>query len=350
MDRILLSATLLVAIWLSLLLPAGIVASSGNDRVEQKGVAMFELRSLPIAGAHQIDGLKLVDASGVPKLLYSTQSSAERGGQYEMVISAVSVGDAGSPSEVATLRRLLPVPPLWDARLDEKGNYDFVLESAGGAINSILFTDGRGQSYPLGPTQSFESFTRPHFVRGDPGTVVPDIGATADERKVVVFPQFDGNREGPHVALADGEDGIVIGSIDRMVVAKSPVSGPAAYDVPPGQLSLIRLDAVEGTANGPQGAASKPFPDRVVYEFDAASGRGEVFVFATAKPSVLLLGSRPARAIQLAASDRRWLNALSLPTISVSETHVHIAAVANRGAKNAVVLYGALAIDSVLAP
>jgi hypothetical protein len=221
--------------------PNGAVIMSNDPEAgaAQDDNQSFVMRPLRLADAPAIDALKLVEKAGQPTLLYSTRAGRD-GGPYELVIHAVTVADATRTTEVARISQLLP-PPSWDAR-PVGDRYVILYEMSGGAVGAILFQDVQGDTRRVSVEHPFESFSRPHFVRGWTSTGTPDVGAVADLKKVVVFP---GGTVQPvkYVALADGADGIVGGTTDRWVVAKSIMSGDALFGTLPGRLTLSRVGA-----------------------------------------------------------------------------------------------------------
>lgn len=301
---------------------------------EQDDGQPFMLRPLPIADAPAIDAIKLVERQGQITLLYSTQDRS-RPYQYQLVIHAAPVADITRTSEVARIARMLPVTPRWDAQPAGDG-YEIVYEVAGGAINDIDVQDAQGNSTTVSTEHSHESFTRPHFVRqgGDGGT--SDVGAVADRKRVVVFP--GGTKAAvKYTSLADGDDGIVGGTLDRWVAAKNIMSGATLFNAPPGRLTLSL-----------SGSVAAVVPDLLVYEFDAAALANDVVVFATSKPALLILGRRPERPLRLAAEDRASLSQLSRPTVLVASQRVHLAAIVRPRSDQAVILYGAVPVGALL--
>lgn len=303
------------------------------------------LRELPIVDSPHVDGIKLVAVRDKLMLIYSIQKS-DPPLHYEMAVFAASVEEPAAMEPVATVKRLLPAPPMWDARYDEATqSLELIYEQAGGALSSLIFQDGAGRATCITSNHPFESFFRPHFLRGAERTT-PDIGAVVDNRSVVVFPHSAKLEPTEYVSLTPHGDGLVGQSDERWVVAKSVLSGSALFDVLPGRLSLMHFP----TDQRQQEPRSTAFPDVVAFEFDAANVDSDVVVFATGKPSVLLLGSRPGRPKHLTASDRRWLGRLSRPTIHVASEFVHLAAIANRESPHAVVLYAEIPIRQLLSP
>jgi hypothetical protein len=294
------------------------------------------LRPLPIE-ASAIDGLQLVDTPDGPMLLYSTQSEQD-GRSYALVIRALTIGDAPRSVEVARIPRLLPVPPQWDARPAGAG-WEVVYEVAGGAVNWIERRDAQGNVTNVSAEYPIESFTRPHFVKT--GGASPDIGAVVDLQRVVVFP--GGARQAvKYVVLAEGADGLVGGATERWVVSKNMMSGIALFDAPAGRLTISR---------GAGGAAGRSLmvPDLIVHEIAADDLGGDVLVFATGRPAVLIAGRRPDRPYAVAAENRSWLLQLSRPTLLVTADRVHVAAVANPLTGQAQVVYGSVPLRA-LAP
>ena len=294
------------------------------------------LRELPVAEASAIDGLKLVEKAGQITLLYSTQEQSEPY-PYALVIHAAPLSDTARASEVARIPRRLGVAPLWDAR-PAGDRYEILYEVAGGAINDIGLQDAEGNVRHLAAKHALESFTRPHFVRQDGGAATSDVGAVADRTKVVVFP--GGTKEDVnYVVLADGDDSIVGGTTERWVAAKNFMSGESLFNTLPGRLTLSFVL--------PAGTRSTTVPDVLVYEFDAAPLASDVVVFATSKPALLILGSRPHRPFRLTAENRQSLSQVSRPSILVNSQFVHLAAIANARSDRAAILYGAVPIAAL---
>jgi hypothetical protein len=314
------------------------MSSMAGSAAEEDGNRGLTLRPVRIAGARAIDGLKLVEAAGQPTLLYSTQAETPDR-RYELVIRAAPIADMTRATEVARIGRMLPTPPQWDAR-PVGDRYEIVYEMAGGAVNAVLFQDGQGNTRRVSDEHPFESFTRPHFVRAGRGSTT-DVGAVADLKKVVVFPRGT-IQSAAYTALADGADGIVGGTMDRWVVAKSAMSGAALFDTLPGRLTLSWVGATD--------VRRIMVPDLLVYELDAAPLANDIVVFATSKPALLIRDRRLDRPYQLAAEDRRWLLWLSQPTILVTAQSVHLAALAHPGRDEAVVLYAAMPITALGGP
>jgi hypothetical protein len=312
-----------------------IMSNHGEAGTAQDDNQPFMMRPLRIAAAPAIDALKLVEKAGQPTLLYSTRTAPD-GGPYELVIHAAPVADATRTSEVARISEMLP-PPSWDAR-PVGDRYELLWESAGGAIGAIVFQDTQGDTKQVSVAHPFESFSRPHFVRGWTNAGTPDVGAVSNLQKVVVFP---GGTTQPvkYVALAEGVDGVVGGTTERWVAAKSDMSGDPLFGRLPGRLTLSRV--------GGAGTRSATVPDFLAYELDAAPLGSDVVVFATSKPALLIVSRRPERPYRLGAEDRSWLLRLSGPTILVTAQAVHIAALVSRGSDQAFVLYGTVPIGAL---
>jgi hypothetical protein len=309
-----------------------------NDReagAAQSDNQSFMMRPLRFPATPPVDALRLVEKGGQPTLLYSTRAGSDPG-PYELVIHAAPVADVSRTTEVARVSQSLP-PPSWDAR-PVGDQYEIVYEQAGGAVGAILFQDIQGNTKRVSVEHPFQSFSRPHFVRGWTHAGTPDVAAVADLKKVVVFP---GGTKQPvkYLALADGADGIVGGTTDRWVAAKSMMSGDALFGTLPGRLTLSRV--------GAGGARTATVPDFLAYELDAAPLGNDVVVFATSRPALLILGQRPERPYRLSAEDRSWLLRLSRPTILVTAQAVHIAALVSPGSDQAFVLYGTVPIGAL---
>jgi hypothetical protein len=315
-------------------------AARGSGEASER----LSLRPLALPDASRIDGLKLLETGDGPVLLFSTQERTALGG-YEMLIRAAPVNDPARVTRVAAVERLLPVPPLWDARLRANGEIELVFELAGGAINALMLQDAAGARRSVSAAHPFESFHRPHFVRVAPGSRSADVGAVADHKAVVVFPDALVSNAPSYVALASGAEGLVGGMVDRWVVLKILVGGPALFDVMPGQLALARTAPVRGQQTG-----AMPFPGTLAYEFDATGLGHEVAVFATGTPAVLLLSARPAEPRLFDAPNLQWLSLLSRPAMAVGATHLHLAALVEPGTPGAVVLYGAIPLSALKEP
>ncbi len=293
--------------------------------------AALALRTLHIADAARIDGLKLVEIAGWPTLVYSVQEQGPEG-QPQLVIYAVAIADLSRVQEIARVDRLLPPPPRWDAQATDDG-YDLVYEAAAGATDSIVWRNAQGETRLVSMAHPFESFHRPHFVRTASGEPTTDIGATADKKAVVVF---SSGAESPakHVGLAPGDEGLVGGAGGHWVAAKIATSGPTMFEVLPGRLVV--------TTSGANVAQSIRIPDLIMFEFDAAALGDDVLIFATGNPAVLVRASRPAQLLPITAQAREELPQLSRPTLFVGARAIHIAALANPGSERAVVVYATL--------
>jgi hypothetical protein len=315
----------------------GVVVGSYVDSASgQDDSQSFRLRVLPIAAAPAIDRLKLVEASGQVTLLYSTQERGEPS-PYELVIHAAPIADVARVSEVARIPRMLGVAPQWDA-LPVGDRYEILYEVAGGAINDIHFQDAQGNTTRVSLEHSHESFTRPHFVRQSADAGTADVGAVADRKKVVVFP--GGTKQTvKYVALTDGDDGVVGRATEHWVAAKNLMSGDTLFNTLPGRLTLSFVV--------PAAVRSTSVPDLLVYEFDAAAIANDVLVFATSKPALLILASRPHRPFRLSTEIQRSLSQLSRPTVLVTSQLVHLAAIVSVRSDQAVVVYGTVPVDAL---
>lgn len=292
----------------------------------------FVMNPLPVPNAPAIDGLALVERRGVPTLLFSTQAA---GPGYQLVLHAAPVADASRAAEVMRIDRMLPVPPAWDARPAGTG-FDVVYERALGAVNAIVFRDAQGNTVSVSEAHPSESFSRPHFVDAAGG---PDIAATADFRRIVVFP--GGARAAvKYLPLADGADGVVGGAAERWAASKNSMSGEPMFDVLPGRLTVTRIGA-GGTRT------AETVPDFLAYELDAAPNGGDVVIFATSRPAQVFLASRAERPFRLSAANRAWLLQLSRPAVLVTAQAIHLAAIAQPQTDEAAVLYGTLPLSAL---
>ncbi len=316
-----------------------------NTQPATADAGAIRLRSLPVQGASQIDGLRLVETQAGPVLLYSTQvCRTPRRGLYdcEMRISAVAADQPERVTPVATLPRLLPSPPSWDARAVQ-GGYEVLFEEAGGAIYSLQLRDASSQITSPSSARFLQSFTRPRFVRGMAAAQSRATIAIVDDQKLAVLPEVGAQP----IVLVDAAEGVVgRAQHDFWAVTKTFVGGPAMYDESPGRLAVSRWAGFDAAA----GASSTAFPGFLGFEFDAAWLGNDVIVFATGKPAALLRSSQPARAIALVAEDRQWLSRLSRPTISVANGRVHVAAIVDPATEGARIVYGDFAVDVALRP
>ena len=305
---------------------------------------LFHLEKIAVTDASTIDRIKLVGTKKSIALLYSIRE-ADSSRRSAVTIHAITPADPAKITGVRKISMLLSARISWDARSKDGDSYEIVYQEAGGAVNSLIFSSATGDTLGFTTHYPFQSFSHPHFIRSSFWKVDPAIAATVDKKKIVIFKCVSILQEPTYDYLAEGYQGIVGGEDKPWVVVKHSHSGNALLDVMPGRLSLIPSQTLTK-----MGAAVQelPFPDRDVYEFDAASLSDDVLVFATGKPSVLLLGSRRAHPIQLSAKERSWLSRLSSPTIYVDKTTVHIAGLMNPGSKTAAVLYGAFLITDLL--
>ena len=290
----------------------------------------FRLRPLAIANPKKVDGLRIVERRGAPTLLFSTQASND--GQYQLVIHAAPIASIAEVTEVARVDRLLPVPPQWDAR--PVGNsFELLYEVAGGAVNAIAYQDSHGEIRRVSTEHPFETFGRPHFVGDRLTGEAPDVATIAQLQKLVVFLRGTTQQE-KYRALADGEDGVVVDLRHNLYVTKSEMSGPAMFDVLPGRLTIHVGESED--------RRSTVVPDVLAYELDADALGSDLVVFATSKPAFVVVGRRPQRTYRLEADDAAWVLQLSRPAVLVSPDVVHVAAIANPGSDQAVILYGAI--------
>ena len=306
----------------------------------------LKLEVLPIVDVAQVDGLKLLQTAEGTQLLYSKQVCRSPAlGLYDcaMEIRAVAVSDPSHAVLVASLPRLLPPRPGWDARVSAAGAYEFLYEEAGGAVNRLLHRDPAGRVTSPSAAHPFGSFTGPRFVRGGPAAA-GEMSAVLNSRTMVLFPASKGGPPSKSVALGSAVDGVVGGGY--WTVLKTRLAGETSFDVTPGRLSWLRFNTPAAAA----AASPQPFPGFLAFELDALDVGGEVVVFATGKPAALLTGSAPARPIHLAAEDRSWLSALSRPTLSLAANRIQLAAIANPGTPEARVLYGDFPVAALVPP
>lgn len=323
----------------------------GNDGGAAPPTGQF--RALPWPRASEVDGLKLIEGANGPWLLVSEQQTnapGAGGSRYAMQVSVAPIADPAQLKPVASLPRLLPPPPRWDARKAEHGGFEIVYEEAGGALYQLKLWDGSGP--PTAPTRAhrLQSFTRPRFVRA--GGASAEISAVLDDaRAVVLSPQAGGSWTHRELAPSPSSppvDDVVVGQRGGWwMVAKTPVSGAALGDTRPGLLSLHRVVPSDAA----QLVTSTRFAGFLGFELDAATlPSGEVVVFATGRPPALLLASRPSRPIRLSAAEPGWLQGLSHPTLSVAADRVRLAAIAHGGTAQARIVYAELPLRALEQP
>lgn len=300
------------------------------------------LKKIDLKETSTIDRVKLVGTRDKVVLLYSIRGAELNGST--VTIHATTLAEPEKSASVMKIRTLLPARIAWDAQSKDGDSYEFVYELAGGALNSLAFASTTGKALDITTHYPFESFFHPHFIRSSSQKGAPAIAATVDKKKIVLFKQAGTAQEPTYHELAGGDDGLVGGENEPWVVIKHGQSGQTLFDVLPGRLGLVP------SRSSKSGAAAQEivFPDRVVYEFDAAPLADDVLVFATGKPSVLLLGSRRAHPIQLSAKERSWLGRLSSPSLYVDGMSVHIAGLLNPGAATAAVVYGSCPVADLV--
>ncbi len=303
------------------------------------------LDEIVMKDASAVDRIKLVGNQEAPLLLYSTRTTSHQGS-----LTAIYATTPADPSKFTLVREiamLLPSLIAWDARSTSGGAYELVYQEALGATNALAWSPPVGKPLSFTTHYPFENFFGPHFVRSRPQLPTPAIAAIVDDKKIVLFRQVSASQEPTYDVLDEADNGIVGGIVggagEPWVVIKRLKSGRVLFDSPPGSLAL----QYARTPNPGGGRQELVFPDRIAYEIDAAPLGDDVLVFATGKPSVLLMGSRRARPILLSAKKRTWLSQLSSPTLLVSETSLHVAALLNPGTAHAAVLYGSCAISSL---
>jgi len=238
--------------------------------------------------------------------------------------------------EVASLPRPLPPPPRWDARATEGGGYEILFEETGGALYRLRLRAPSGALSSPSAAEPLRSFSAPRFVRSSQGDgSAPAVTASLDGKTLAVFA---GARGAPSacIALADAPEGVAGHAAGLWVVTRTTVSGEPAFDALPGRLAFLRLTRLDAAAV----TSTTAFPDLLAYELDAAPLDGDVVVLATGKPAVVVLASRPARAIALAAREPGRASRLSRPTISTGGGRVRVAAIANPGTNDARIMYG----------
>jgi len=312
--------------------------ASGNESPQ----TVVTLKKIGLKEAPTVDRVKLVGTRDSVVLLYSIRGAELHGST--VAIYATTPAEPERSASVMKIRTLLPARIAWDARIKDGDSYELVYEVAGGALNSLRFASATGEALDITTHYPFESFFHPHFIRSNSQNITPAVAATVDKKKIVLFKQVGTAQEPTYRDLSVGDDGIVGGENEPWVVVKHGQSGQALFDVLPGRLGLV------SSRSPKSGAAAQEivFPDRVAYEFDAAPLADDVLVFATGKPSVLLLGSRRAHPIQLSARERSWLGRLSSPSLYVDGTLVHIAGLLNPGAATAAVLYGSCPVADLV--
>jgi hypothetical protein len=304
------------------------------------------LRTLPIPDPAAIDGLRLIETPAGPLLFYSVQvCRSPRRGLYDcqMEIRAVAPGDPTRVIWVASLPRPLPPPPRWDVRAAVGGGYQILFDEAGGALSRILLSDAVVRPVPPGAETAFQSFASPRFVRTTSAAQANAFSATLDGKALIVFADIGAPPPLKWMQLADTPDGVVGEAMGIWWVTKAKFGGVAAYNEMPGRLFLSRRSGLGAAAD----ISTTSFPGTIAFEFDAVAIDAEIVIFATGKPAVLLLASRPARPVMLVAKERHWLSHLSRPTVSGSGGRLHIAAMANPHGDDAQVLYGDFAVDAL---
>jgi len=339
---------------------SGSAAIGGADQGTKKKACVavtaepFALRVLPIAEAQRIDQLRFLDsedAGAPPLLLVSMQEMLTppvAGNRYALSVSALAPGNMGRLIPVAKVPRFLPPVPDWDARRsDAGGKPELVYEQPQGALYRLFVREGSGATSSADAAQPLRSFQSPRFVRGAPGSSPADVAAVLDKKELVVFtPPF---REGapPPPVLAPAYDAVVgIGPSGPWAVTRTTVHIPGDFGGLPGRLALLRFKSLAAAAV----TSTTPFAGFIAVEMDAVGLAGDVVVFATGKPSALLLASRPSQRIELAADDRAWLSALSRPAISFDGQTLRMAAIVHAGTSDAKILYGEVPASALLRP
>lgn len=326
----------------------GLILLLPGPRINRKAVphmqdtpAIIPLFPLSVEVASAITRVQLLARPQGIELLYSvTQPLPGSNRGYETSISSTRLGTgAHPPARVFLIPQLLPPPPSWDVALSPQGLYSVVYERALGATYAVNLRDREQAEQEITSDYPFESFTRPHFVKGAQGPVQA-ITAISDEKSGVLFARGRGGRE----KLCDCDQAMVVKYLnDFLLFYKVIIPGRVrGNSIQPGKLRYVRL----GSGLAPLGMPMEPLPGRVVFEFDVASHDGNLAVLATTEAGTILAqGSlkEPLRPAELEESKKGQL--ATSPTVLVTDSHVYVGILEGAQTRQARVLTGSTEIE-----
>ncbi len=331
--------------WIILGLPLLLRLLAINCKVEAdmpKTTSEIPLSAVPVDGASAISKVQLVPGEKSIELLYSmTRPLTANGRGYETSISSIGIGNGGHPSSrLFSIPQLLAPPPSWDAAPASLGLYSVVYEKALGATFTLLLRDAKQAETAVTADYPFESFTKPHFIKGSQDDSTRMLTAISDEKSAVLFTRGPDGRYQRRAKLCDCSDAVILRYRNEFllfykVVTPGPVRGNL---IQPGTLRYARLasDFV------PTGTPVEALPGSVVFEFDVAAHEGNLAILATTKSGTILArGASLKEPLRLDAFEEKQKGELaSSPSVLVTDSRVDVAIMESAQKRQARLLIG----------
>jgi hypothetical protein len=235
-----------------------------------------------------ISTLKLLDSTQQALFLFSSNPTRPSSGiDYETVVSSVPFEQTGgSPSNLFTIRQLLPSPPSWDVAVDSQRLFSLTYDDASGATYSVLVRSPAGKEFSLVAKNQFESFVSPSFVKRDLDVPAQFLTAIGEKDRGVLFRRDASGNYLERSKLCDCAALKLLKRSDGFALLyKSVVPGPVrGVSTLPGRLFVAILDRELRTVSSPK----ELFPGRTIFEFDADTTPERVAIFATSSTGTFL--------------------------------------------------------------
>lgn len=297
-----------------------------------------------------IYALKLLESAQQVLFLFSTNpTSSPTGIDYQTVVSSLPFDQTGrSPSNLFSIRHLLPPPPSWDVAVDSQQLLLLAYEEASGATYSVLVRSSAGIESSLVAKNQLESFVSPSFVKRDLDRPPQFLTAVSEKYHGVLFRR---DASGNYLERSKLCDCVALKLLKRpegfALLYKSVVPGPVrGTSTLPGRLFLAVLDREFRTVSAPK----ELFPGRTIFEFDADATPERVAIFATSTTGTFLASgpsfSSPFNARSVQEKDQGA--SLSQPSILLSGSRIFLAVIEGSLAAKTSVLAASVPLDGSL--
>jgi len=304
------------------------------------------LSAVQAEGAPAITRVQLVAANKGVELLYSmTRPSSPAGRGYETSISSIGLGNGGHPSSrMWVIQQLLAPAPSWDAAPGSPPPYPLVYAKALGATYTLYLRRAKQAESGITADYAFESFTRPHFIKGGTDDATRAVTAIADEKSAVLFTRGPGGPYQRQAKLCDCSSAVMVKyKDDFLLFYKVTVPGPVRGNLlQPGKLLYVKL----GSDFAPGEPPLEALPGSVVFEFDVATQGSNLAILATTKTGTILAHGPSLGAPLLSETfeEKQKGELASSPSVLLTDSRAQVAMLEGAQTAQARILIGSVPV------
>ena len=241
----------------------------------------IELKPVEVDEISAVTAVRWLNAEKGPVLV---ASSLKSGLASQMDSTLVFTAVSPPRGELLRVRQSVPSIPDWDVAWDDdQSGPAFVYTDAGGAINALMLHRKTHISAVATEGSRFESYHRPRFVKH--AAKLPLL-AIRSENEPIFFNGIVDSGYSRHVALQKCESALLVFYKDGyFLFYKTAAPGaPRGNLISRGILHQVELDR----DLKPRAAATKPFGDMPIFEFDVELAGSRSAILATTESGTWL--------------------------------------------------------------